>query len=305
MKSLHKRSLKLRLGPSGIHLFNRQTGLNVLIDEVRVSPSLWARAPRQVSIALTNDCDLSCPFCFAPKEPASLDFGRVTRWLDELDKQGCLGIGFGGGEPTLYPQLVELCHYAAERTGLAVTLTTHGHGLDNKLISALTGAVHFLRVSMDGVGATYESLRGRPFNSLREVLRKVRSLGPFGINYIVNSSTFPDLDAAVQFAAAEGASEFLLLPEQAVFGNGGIDEHTLSRLRSWVKGYGGNIPLAVSEQGSDGMPICRALDESGLTAYAHIDAAGTMKRSSYDLNGVVIGDEGIIKIISLLRDQGI
>src|SRR6266705_976700 len=50
--------IKIRMGPSGIQLFDRTTGLNILLDEVPVPPTLWAEAPRQVSVALTNACDL-------------------------------------------------------------------------------------------------------------------------------------------------------------------------------------------------------------------------------------------------------
>jgi hypothetical protein len=39
----------------------------------------------QVSVALTNACDLSCEFCYAPKVPATLPADRVDRWLAELD----------------------------------------------------------------------------------------------------------------------------------------------------------------------------------------------------------------------------
>ena len=141
--------LKVRPGPSGVHLFDRTTGLNVLLDEVQVSPSSWASAPRQVSIALTNACDLACPHCYAPKNPAALNFQRVAAWLRELDANGCLGVGFGGGEPTLYRRFAELCRYAARETGLAVTFTTHAHHLDDELVADLTGSVHFVRVSMD------------------------------------------------------------------------------------------------------------------------------------------------------------
>src|SRR5436190_523357 len=85
---------KVRLGPAGIHLFDRASGVNLLIDE-RIPPEPeWASVPRQVSIALTNACDLACPYCFAPKTRASLAFDRVVSWLDELDANGTIGIGF-------------------------------------------------------------------------------------------------------------------------------------------------------------------------------------------------------------------
>src|SRR5438094_984958 len=120
-------NIKLRAGPSGLHLFERKTGLNVLVDEVRVSPEQWARAPRQVSVALTNACDLACPYCYAPKTPAVLDTEKLSGWLRELDDNGCLGVGFGGGEPTLHREFTEICRQTAERTRLAVTFTTHAH----------------------------------------------------------------------------------------------------------------------------------------------------------------------------------
>ena len=134
---------KVRIGPAGVHIFDRSTGLNILVDEVKTDESAWSLAPRHVSIALTNACELSCPYCYAPKRPASLDFHLLTTWLKELDENGCLGVGFGGGEPTLYRQFPEICRFATENTNLAVTFTTHGHKLDEQLLAKLCGKVHF------------------------------------------------------------------------------------------------------------------------------------------------------------------
>jgi hypothetical protein len=117
-----QRQLKVRAGPDGIHFFNRTTGVNLLLDEATVPVALWSAAPRQVSIALTNACDLRCPHCYAPKHLAELNSERLMAWLDELDANGFIGVGFGGGEPTLYRELPRVRHHAAENTGLAVTL---------------------------------------------------------------------------------------------------------------------------------------------------------------------------------------
>lgn len=45
---------KMRLGPDGIHIFARGSGANLLVGEIVLPKSMWAAAPRQVSIALTN-----------------------------------------------------------------------------------------------------------------------------------------------------------------------------------------------------------------------------------------------------------
>ena len=302
MNPLTRPRFRVRPSCCGIHVFNRATGLNILLDDAQVPPALWARAPRQVSIALTNICDLACSYCFAPKMPAWLGVERVVDWLDELDANHCLGIGFGGGEPTLHRHLPELCRYATEQTALAVSLTTHAHHFDDVLAAGLAGNVHFVRVSMDGVGATYEALRGRPFAAFRQRLDTVRNLSSFGINYIVNSRTLPDLDAAANLAAEMGAAEFLLLPEHPVRGNGGIDERTAQAFRRWVAQYDGPVRLTVSETDSDGLPFCDPLaGETGLRAFAHIDALGILKRSSYDSAGVTIRGDGVMEALKVLE----
>ena len=299
-----RHQLKSRAGPDGIHLFDRTTGLNILLDDARVPASSWAEAPRQVSVALTNACDLACPYCYAPKNPAALDVDRIASWLVELDAHGCLGVGFGGGEPTLYRRLPDLCRFAARNTGLAVTFTTHAHRLTDPLVAALAGNVHFVRVSMDGVGRTYESLRRRPFAALLQRLEAIKRLAPFGINFVVNDRTLPDLDAATELAAKIGAAQFLLLPEQPVRGRGGIDDGTRLVLHQWVGRYRGTVPLAVSEVEADGLPTCDPLPgETGLRAYAHIDAMGVLKRSSYESAGVAIGHNGAMEALSVLRSR--
>lgn len=297
-----KSQLKKRYSPDGIQLFDRMTGMNLLLDEVKVPLELWATAPRHVSVALTNECDLSCPHCFAPKQPARLDIECVTAWLDELDANGCLGIGFGGGEPMLFEDLPELCLHACKCTSMAVTLTTNAQHLCDRLAAKLKGTIHFIRVSMDGIGPTYEMLRGASFPSLLRRLETVREVAPFGINFLVNSRTLPDLDAAISLATEVGATEFLLLPEQPVKGLGGIDNRTIKLLRSWVNSYRGAIPLRVSESGANGLPTCNPLaQETGLRSYAHIDASGVIKRSSFDEAGVAIGEGGVMQALKTLE----
>jgi MoaA/NifB/PqqE/SkfB family radical SAM enzyme len=151
-------------------MFDRESGLNILLDEVTPPPQAWARAPRYVSIALTNACELRCPFCYAPKTPGRLAPDEVVAWIGELDRAGCLGVGFGGGEPTAHPHFAEICARAAASTSLAVTLTTHGHRFTDALANKLRGNVHFVRVSIDAVGQHYERIRGRRFDALRDSL---------------------------------------------------------------------------------------------------------------------------------------
>jgi pyruvate-formate lyase-activating enzyme len=297
--------VKCRLGPDGIHIFDRRSGLNLLIDDTEVPEELWDRAPRQVSIALTNACNLDCPYCYAPKAAAVLDAGRLCAWIEELDAAGCLGVGFGGGEPTLYRRLPELCRQITDRTALAVTMTTHGHQWTPQLANALAGHVHFVRVSVDGVGAMYERLRNRPFSDLVNRLTLIGDSFAFGINCVVNTATFPDLDAVADLASGLSAAELLLLPERPARGRPGMDSALMRRLHEWIGAYRGPVPLAISE--GDAGPLATAVPlphEMGLRAYAHIDASGMLKRTSYDRVGETIDDRGVLAaVVRLQREE--
>jgi len=294
--------LKIRFGPAGTYLFNRKTGVNVLLDEIIPPKPIWATAPRQVSIALTNNCDLNCPHCYAPKSPGIIDYDNVTNWLLDLDVNGCIGVGFGGGEPTLYPRLAELCSYTTNKTKLAVIMTTHAHRLTDHLLDKLKGNLDFVRVSMDGVGSTYESIRCRPFDTLLERITALSRITTFGINYVVNSKTIRDIDTAVHLAADLGASEFLLIPEVSVGRGKGIDNETTIKLHNWVNHYRGSVPLAVSEGGAEGLPTCNPFkNETGLASFAHIDAHGVMKRTSYNTSGIYIREDGVIAALNRLK----
>jgi len=294
--------LKIRTGPCGFHLFDRRTGINVLLEDVTVQPEYWSSAPRFVSIALTNRCDLACSYCYAPKNSAFLDSRVLLPWLRDLDLNGCLGVGFGGGEPTLHPDFTHICEFVRQQTRMAVTFTTHSHRIDSRLAGALKGNVHFIRVSVDGIGMTYEAMRGRRFDSLRAHLEITRSIAPIGINFVVNATTFTDLDDAILLAMEFGAKEFLLLPQQPVQGRRGIDSQTLTSVRSWVLNYSGEVPLTISEIGSDHMPVCPLLmKEIGSHAFVHISADGVAKLSSYSADGIAIGESGILAAVHLLR----
>lgn len=292
---------KPRCGPAGLHLFDRSSGLNVLLDEIEIPTCLWSQAPRQFSIALTNDCDSDCPHCFAPKTPVRLHFEDVKSWLLEMDTNGCLGVGFGGGEPTLFPEFSNLCRFAGEETGLAVTFTTHGHHVDERLAEEIHGYVHFIRVSMDGVGQTYEAIRKRPFASLLRRLDSVASIAPFGINLVVNAQTLSDIDSVLGVAEEKGAAEVLLLPECATRGRPGIDDRYLAQLRRRIAQYRGGLRLTISEACRDGFLTCDPTHrERGLRGYVHIDASGTLKATSFHRTGIQIESTGVLEALQRL-----
>ncbi|MGW4974093.1 radical SAM protein, partial [Streptomyces albidoflavus] len=283
---------KIRLSAAGVHLFDRVTGMNVLLDEAPVSAEQFSRAPRYLSVALTNACELRCAYCYAPKHAAALGRERVVAWAVELDAAGCLGVGFGGGEPTAYRGFAQLCSDIARSTSMAVTFTTHGHRLTPELVESLRGVVHFVRLSVDGVGATYERLRGRPFAAVVQAAGLLGSLAPFGINAVINADTVGELDDLAEFAVKVGASELLLLPEQPTATTPGIGAADAQRLVEWAATARAGVRLAISRTGLEAtLPTAEAVPgERPLDAHMHVDATGVLRPHAYAPTGLSVGD---------------
>jgi MoaA/NifB/PqqE/SkfB family radical SAM enzyme len=297
-------SVKLRGDSQGVHIFNRNSGLNILLDEVIPPSDTWATAPRYVSIALTNACELQCPFCYAPKTSARLDPDQVVSWVEELDADGCLGVGFGGGEPTAHPRFPEICARTALSTSVAVTLTTHGHRFTDALAQELRGSVHFIRVSVDAIDEHYERIRGRSFDALRERIGVIAGLSPFGINMVVGDDTIAGINAVATFAAEVEAAELLLIPQHATAGAPALSHAGTRWLAAWIRDYRGPVRLAISRAGTpDGIPLADPFSlEDPLAAHAHVDASGSLRPDAYSELAVPVRSS-IMSALAELRSR--
>ena len=171
------------------------------------------------------------------------------------------------------------------------------------MVERLKGSIHFARISVDGVGHTYEEQRGKQFASLLRGMESIATLSPFGINVVVNERTVAELDAMSELAENVGASELLLLPQQATTVVASMDGVVGRALQDWVSNYRGKVRLAVSEACASQLPTCDPLpDEQGLQAYAHIDASGILRASSYSPAGAKIGNAGVLSALKRLRN---
>jgi hypothetical protein len=158
---------------------------------------------------------------------------------------------------------------------------------------------------MDGVGRTYERLRGRRFGDLARKLDLIASICPFAINVVVNKDTVDELDRVAAFAHESGARELLLLPQQPTAGVPGIDVESARRLREWISREPRSLPLAISEAGaSSEMPLADPYgDEPALDAHAHVDATACLRANAYSSVGIPIQGSIIAALGDLRRTE--
>lgn len=280
--------MKARVEPQGLHYYCRKSGTHILLDEIKTKPSAYTIAPRTVSIAITDKCDFTCSYCYVNLKDNFLSKENVITYCKELDKFGTFDIAFGGGEPTLHPDFIEICKTIWNETKLGISITTHGHNLTEKYIADLKGNISFIRVSIDGIEPIYSKLRKKPLDALLPNLKLLQGNIPFGINTVVNKLTINNLDDLKILFNEYGAFELLLLPMWHK-GKYVLSEDEWITLNNWIEKNYNEIPIRISVEAKKHLNLPYLFDNDDWdNDYGFIGIDKTLRKNSFTKEGLSI-----------------
>jgi len=165
-------------------LFELQSGVYNALVRAYAGVSPWiarwrAVPPLRVTLVLTNSCNLSCRFCYEKeglnrRKPGLLTLDEWCGLIRSLPRFTVLDLI--GGETFLYKDLDAILRLARER-GHLVSVTTNATTLDEGRIRRLLDEkVHYLMVSIDGLGSDHDELRGRQ-GAFEKAVSAVRRIG--------------------------------------------------------------------------------------------------------------------------------
>ena len=90
----------------------------------------------QCTVTLTRKCNLRCAFCYAKRteyaETATIEYNNLKKVVDFCNDAKVKYIIFSGGEPTLYPYLIDILKYIQSKEHkMSATIATNGIALEN------------------------------------------------------------------------------------------------------------------------------------------------------------------------------
>nr|ACF98210.1 putative Fe-S oxidoreductase [uncultured bacterium 1114] len=156
-------------------------------------------APVHVRIKPTNVCNHSCWFCAYRSDAVSLGNGmnerdRISREkmieiVADLAAMGVEAVTFsGGGEPLIYPHLVEVIDRLAAG-GIRIGALTNGSMLKGKVADAFARHGTWLRVSIDGWdGASYARSRSVDEHEFDKVIANLTAFAARGSDCALGAS---------------------------------------------------------------------------------------------------------------------
>ena len=282
--------MKARVEPQGLHYYSRKSGTHILLDEIVTKPSNYSLSPRTVSIAITDNCDFACSYCYSDLQEIYLKKEEIILYCRQLDKFGTFDIAFGGGEPTLHPDLIEICETIWNETRLGISITTHGHNLNEEFISRLKGIISFIRISIDGIEPIYSKFRKKSLAHLLPKLKLLRGQIPFGINSVINKITLRGLDDLKSLFLEYGAFELLLLPMWHK-GEYLLTDSEWFILNKWIEKNHKIIPIRISSDTKKYLKLPFLFDnEEWYNDYGFIGTDKTLKKNSYTKDGLIIAN---------------
>ncbi len=187
--------------------------------------------PQNISLTITNACNLRCRMCGQWSEEGYMHGNRPTleqrmtlddwkRVVDELSEHQIPSLLLRGGEPFLMPGIIELLEYI-RAAGMIVSIDTNGTLLEKYAADLIRiGQIH-VTISVDGPEEIHDRVRGVPgcFQKIRAGLERLheleqetgRSIGQ-SINFTISPYSVAGLGAMPDVARSLGIGTMAVVP---------------------------------------------------------------------------------------------
>lgn len=186
-----------------------------------------AKNYKNLELNLGKGCNNRCVFCLSgkvenPMHHRLIPLNDAKREIERYYGKGCRSLGFLGGEPTIYPDLMEVIRFAKEKGYERIALTTNGRlCADMQFCERLIDAgVNRFTVSIHSHDQKTEDMITRVPGNFKKKVRALKNLVllqkkgliPYGvsINGVISRYNYKTLDTFIAFFKRMGIRDIRL-----------------------------------------------------------------------------------------------
>lgn len=181
----------------------------------RLPRLLHISSPISISWSLTDKCNSNCVFCCNDSNKHG-NYGISTKEIKDilmmLKKLGVMRIVFGGGEPTIRNDLIEILSYS-KKLKLNTVVATNGILLNEKLIESISENCCTLQISLDTLDSQkYLKLRGvDELQTVKNNIVKAKKINAhIRIITVVNNENFYEIDDIAKFLIENNIKQWFI-----------------------------------------------------------------------------------------------
>jgi radical SAM protein with 4Fe4S-binding SPASM domain len=186
-------------------------------------------SPLKINIALTYECLLKCRHCFSnsgkktPQElQRELQTTKIISFLDELKENGIFYISFGGGEPLLKKDFIQIIKKANDNNmNISVSTSLIVNNLQEILEEIIKNNIKIqeLKVSIEALNIKeYNNIRGKnSFEKLKEnltILQKYREeiKSKIRFSFVITKQNYTYLPSFLSFSEQHKVDSLTFIP---------------------------------------------------------------------------------------------
>jgi Fe-coproporphyrin III synthase len=246
---------------------------------------------RMVYLQLLYRCNFDCLHCFHGERLQRSDAFSPAEAISFLmlmrDEYGAEAMTLLGGEPFVYKELPQVVHQVRRQLGLRVEICTNGYRIERRLVE-LAPDLDFLRVSLEGTGATNDHIRKRgSYQSAVAALQVAHEHGvATGATMTVTSVNIDEVVPLARTLQEEGAAQLklhCLRPVGNAFDHPELfvaDPAAYTRLRDQIHDAGLQIEVVLdADLSAHGAPAVCAGSGSGAIDRIEADPRGALTMS--------------------------
>ncbi|MBI5675387.1 MAG: GeoRSP system radical SAM/SPASM protein [Nitrospirae bacterium] len=162
-------------------------------------------APLTINWAVTNKCNFKCSHCYSRNDPSDeLDINVLFKCIEGVAKAGVLSINFGGGEPLLRKDLMEIAKFSSQNS-MRVSMNSNGFLIDSgKAAELKDSGFSKVGISIDShMPDKHDNFRGIK-GSYERAVKAISCLSEAGIetsiSTVICKINHNDVDALIEFA---------------------------------------------------------------------------------------------------------
>ena len=179
--------------------------------DANINSPLW-----RCELILTSACNFNCPYCrgFREEDKRTISYAEAQYIVKYWASERLQNIRFSGGEPTLWPHLVDLVSYARSLGIRRVAISTNGSASLPLYLSLIQAGCNDLSISLDACCAsTAETMAGKEgvYDTIISNIEALSKITYVTVGVVLTDTNVVEVNKIVELSSSLGVADIRLI----------------------------------------------------------------------------------------------
>lgn len=176
-----------------------------------ISSPMW-----RCEMILTNACNFKCPYCRPLRQDCrgTMPLERALYVLNQWIEQGLKNVRFSGGEPTLYPHLVQLVKHCKDHNVEKIAISTNGSATREMYNSLLEAGANDFSISLDACCASFAKKMSGGLDIFNSVVSNIKYLASHTYTtagVVLTNENYNQMNGIIRYADQLGVADVRII----------------------------------------------------------------------------------------------